>query len=160
MTDFETARFNMVESQIRTNDITDPALLKAFQTVPREAFVPASVEAIAYMDEDLCVQPAAEGRAARYLMEPRVFAKLVQAAEITDSDLVLDVGCATGYSAAILARVADAVVAVEADEELAAKAGETLLAQSVDNAAVVVGKLQDGCAKQGPFDVIVLSGSV
>ena len=106
MPDFATARFNMVENQIRPNRVTDARVLEAMADVPRERFVPKKLQDAAYIDEDLAI---ADGR---FLMEPAVFARLVQAAAITPDDLVLDVGCGTGYSTAVLARLAayDAIV--------------------------------------------------
>lgn len=160
MTDFEVARHNMVESQVHTADVTDPRILDAMSEIPREQFLPAHMRAVAYMDEDVRLREAGEAGPARYLMEPMTFARLVQLAEIEHSDLVLDVGCATGYSSAVLARLAGSVVALECDEEMAASAAERLLDLGIDNVAVVTGPLADGYPGQGPYDVIVLGGSV
>ena len=160
VTDFEAARENMVNCQVRTTDVTDHALLEAMFEVPRERFVPADRRFAAYIDEDLEVSRAAEGRPARFLLEASPFAKLVQLAAVRPGDTVLDVGCATGYSAAVLARLADSVIALESDAELAEFARGALLELSVDNAAVVDGPLERGLAKEGPFDVIVLEGAV
>jgi protein-L-isoaspartate(D-aspartate) O-methyltransferase len=154
MFEFSTARRNMVESQIRTNEVTDEALLAALGAVPRERFVPDTLRGVAYIDEDL---PLKKGR---YLMEPMVFARLLQLAAIKPSDMVLDIGCGTGYSTAILSRLANTVVALESDPELAALATATLSELGIDNAVVVTGPLAEGCAKQGPYDVIVFNGSV
>src|SRR5690606_14885102 len=134
MTDFAAARLNMVESQVRVNAVTDGRLIDAIAAVPRERFVPMSRQGIAYMDEDVKI---ADGNPPRFLMEPRVFAKLAQLAAIGPDDLVLDIGCGTGYSTAVLARLAGTVVALESDEDLAARAGATLSDLGVDNAVVV-----------------------
>ena len=157
MTDFAAARLNMVESQVRVNAVTDERLIVAMAAVPRERFVPISRQGIAYMDEDVRIS---DGKAPRFLMEPRVFAKLAQLAAITADELVLDIGCGTGYSTAVLSRLAGTVVALESDEDLAAQAGATLSDLGVDNAVVVAGKLPDGYAKQAPYDVIFINGMV
>ncbi len=154
MTDYAAARLNMVENQIRPNRVTDPRVLEAMSEVPRERFVPKKLMGIAYVDEDLAVAPG------RHLMEPLVFARLLQAAAITPSDLVLDVGSATGYSTAVLARLAAAVVAVECDSELVKGAGALLAELDADNAVVVEGPLEAGYPKQAPYDVIVMGGAV
>ena len=154
MIDFTTARRHMVGSQIRTNRVTDPDLLAVLGQMPRELFVPEQLRGVAYVDEDLPVKPG------RYLMEPMVLARLLQTAEVGPSDRVLDVGCATGYSTAVLGRLAGSVVAVESDPELAARATELLAQLSIDNATVVVGPLAQGHAKQAPYDVILIGGSV
>ena len=151
MTDFAAARHNMVESQVRVNSVTDERVIDALAAVPRERFVPTARQGIAYMDEDVKI---ADGTPPRFLMEPRVFAKLVQLAEIGADDLVLDVGCGSGYSTAVLSRVAGTV------EALAAQAGATLSDLSVDNAVVVTGALPEGYAKQAPYDVIFINGMV
>lgn len=160
MTDFNIARFNMVESQIRPNDVTDQRLLDALGAVAREEFLPSGRRAVAYMDEDVLIGTFGDDATPRYLMEPMPFARLVQAADVRGSDLVLDVGCATGYSAAVLSRLADSVVALEADENLAGMATETLMNLGIDNVAVVTGPLPDGYPSEGPYDVIFLAGSV
>lgn len=157
MTDFAAARLNMVESQVRVNAVTDERLIAAMAAVPRERFVPISRQGIAYMDEDIRIS---DGKAPRFLMEPRVFAKLAQLAAITADELVLDIGCGTGYSTAVLSRLAGTVVALESDEDLAAQAGATLSDLGVDNAVVVAGALPDGYAKQAPYDVIFINGMV
>lgn len=144
----------MVESQLRTNKVTDPAILEAYETTPRERFLPEGRAGVAYVDEDLQVAPG------RYLMEPMVQARLLQAAEIGASDVVLDIGCATGYSSAILSRLAGTVVALESDEGLAGKANEALQDLGIDNAVVVQGDLTQGYPKQGPYNVILLGGAV
>ncbi len=154
MSDFAVARHNMVESQIRPSNVTDRRVINAMADVPREAFLPSAKRALSYMGEDV------EIASGRYLMSPTVFAKLAQLAEIESGDVVLDVGCGTGYSSAILARLAESVVAVENVEALAAEATENLSELGVDNVAVVTGPLQDGLAAEGPYNVIFLNGAV
>lgn len=153
MVDTAAARLNMVESQLRTNRVWDTRILDAFETVPRELYVPERARGFAYVDEDL---PVGHGR---YLMEPMVLARLIQAAEIGSADIVLDLGCATGYASAILAQLAATVVALEEVPDLARAAAAVLDAQQVTNAVVVEGKLAEGYAKQAPYDVILLDGA-
>ena len=156
MTDFAQARRMMVEGQIRTNDVTDLRVLAAFDEVPRERFVPERWQAIAYLDRDVPV--GATG--ARCLLKPMVLAKLIQAAEVGEGDRVLDLACATGYSSAILAKLARVVVALEEDADLAASATRALAAASTGNANVTTGNLVDGWPREAPYDVILLNGSI
>jgi len=154
MNDFATARFNMVEGQVRPNKVTDMALLTAMLNVPRERFVPEAQRSLAYIDNDVQI---GRGRA---LLGPMVFGRLLQEVGVQPGDVVLDVGCATGYSTAILARLARAVVGLESDAELAQQASANLVALGVDNAAIMTGPLAEGYAKQAPYDVIVIAGAV
>jgi protein-L-isoaspartate(D-aspartate) O-methyltransferase len=154
MVDLADARRNMVDCQLRTNRITDPAVIEAFETVPREEFVDDRHRSVAYADEDL---PLGNGR---YLMEPMVFARLVQALEISENDIVLDIGAGTGYSAAILARHSATVVAIESDSSLSDRANKTLTDIAVDNAVVIEAPLAEGYPGQGPYGVICIEGSV
>ena len=119
MSDYAAARHNMVESQIRPNQVTDATLLRALNSVPRESFVPASLQAMAYMEDEIQVTPARQGMPARCLVSPMPLARLVQLAEVEADNLVLDVGCATGYSTALLAGLAESVVGLESEEALA-----------------------------------------
>lgn len=153
MSDYAAARRNMVEGQLRTNRVTSQALITALAAVPRERFVPTALRDVAYVDEDLPLGGD------RFLMEPLVFSRLVQAADPRPGDVALDVGAATGYGAAILARLCDAVVGLEESEELAREAEETLTELGVENAAIVAGPLADGYAKQAPYDLIVVEGA-
>ncbi len=156
MTDYATARRMMVDGQVRTADVTDPALVAAMMQVPRERFVPERRAALAYVDLDVPVGP--EG-GKRRLLKPLVLAKLLQAAEIGPGDRVLDVGCATGYSSAVLARVAGAVVALEEDAGLAAEARTALAAVGAANVTLRTGPLAAGSPGDAPFDVIVVQGA-
>ena len=149
----ESARFNMVEAQIRPADVTDERILAAMSAVPREKFVPGSARALAYADVPVAV---AQGR---YLLDPRSFAKLVQLAEIESTDRVLDVGGGTGYSAAVLARLAGEVVALEQDADLV-RAASQLLANVVGKVEVVQGGLVEGVKDRAPFDVIFVNGAI
>lgn len=158
--DAATQRMNMVESQIRPSDVTDRRILRAMLNVPREAFVPVSLRPLAYMDDTLNLGRTTPDAPPRGLMAPRAFAKLVQLAEIGDDDVVLDVGCASGYSTAIIAKLAQTVVALEADASLAEAASKTLDGLGFDNAAVVTGVLEAGYPGEGPYDAIVVAGAV
>lgn len=149
----------MVDGQLRTTDVNRIPLLDAFLSVPREAFVPARLKLLAYIDEDLEVtSPGSDER--RFLMEPSPFAKMLQLADIGPADFVLDVGAATGYSAAILSLVAGSVIALESDAALADGATARLAEFGYDNVAVVQGPLPAGYASEAPYDVIVVEGAV
>ncbi len=149
----ESARFNMVETQIRPADVTDQRVLAAIGAVPREKFVPRASVALAYADVPVAIAPG------RYLLDPRSFAKLLQLAEIGPEDRVLDVGCGTGYSAAVLARLAGEVVALEQDADLV-RAASQLLANVVGKVELVQGGLVEGVKDQAPYDVIFIGGAV
>jgi len=158
--DYAQRRIRMVDGQLRTTDVTSAALLGAMLEVPREAFVDAARRDRAYFDEDVEIAPAEGANPPRFLMQPSPFAKLVQLAAIKPSDFVLDVGCGTGYSAAVLSRLASSVVALEADPALAGRATETLSRLGYDNVAVVLGALPEGYSAEAPYDVIFVGGSV
>jgi protein-L-isoaspartate(D-aspartate) O-methyltransferase len=160
MTDFTLQRLNMVESQIRPSDVTDQRIIRAMLEVPRERFVPADAAAIAYIDDPVPLAPRPAGGAPRCLLPPRTFAKLVQLAEVGPQSVVLDVGCATGYSTAVLARIAARVVALEAEHGLAQQAVATLRDLGAGNAVVIEGPLAAGAPARGPFDAILLNGAV
>lgn len=160
MEDFAGARTKMVDSQLRTVDVTDYGILSAMGEIPRERFVPARMKPLAYIDEDILIKEAGNGNPARYLMEPGPLARLVQLAEVKPADIVLDVGCGTGYSTAVLARLANSVLAVECDPELGAAATQTLVDLGIANAAVVTGPLEEGYPSEGPFDVIFVGGAM
>jgi protein-L-isoaspartate(D-aspartate) O-methyltransferase len=153
MFDAAAARRLMVEGQVRTADVTDPELLAAMSTLPRERFVPPSLNELAYLDSDLRI---ADGRA---LLKPMVLAKLIQAARVRSLDHVLDVGCGTGYSSAVLGRMAASVTALEQDAALARQASEALAATAAANVEVVVGPLIGGWPARAPYDLIMLEGA-
>jgi protein-L-isoaspartate(D-aspartate) O-methyltransferase len=157
MADAAEQRRNMVESQVRPSDVTDRRVIRAMSEVERERFVPRALRAIAYMDQEVPLA-AAVGR--RALLAPRTFAKLIQAAEIGADAAVLDVGAATGYSSAVLARLAARVVALESDPDLAEEARRALPAAGVTGVALRHGPLGNGSPEDAPFDVIVLEGAV
>jgi protein-L-isoaspartate(D-aspartate) O-methyltransferase len=157
MIDFALARRQMVDSQVRTCDVTDLRLIAALSDLPRENFVPGTLAGIAYLDRDIPLVEAAKGRMARSLIKPMVFARMVQAADIAPGDHVLDVGCTTGYSAAVLARLAGTVVALEEDPELLRRARANLA--GIGNVAIAEGPLKNGWPAAGPYDAIILNGA-
>lgn len=152
--EYSAARLNMVEGQIRPNKVTDQRVVDAFLAVPRDQFVPAGLRGVAYVDKSI---PIGKGR---FLLEPMVLARILNDARIQSTDIVLDIGAGTGYSAAVLGQLASTVVVVESDAELAAQANQAMQTHGVDNAAVMQGPLEAGWAKQGPYNVIVLEGAV
>jgi protein-L-isoaspartate(D-aspartate) O-methyltransferase len=160
MIDAALQRTNMVESQVLTSDVTDRRILRAMSDVARERFVPPALADLAYMDEAVPLTPAASGSGRRWLLAPRTFAKLLQLAEIGDDDRVLDAGAGTGYGAAVLARLAKSVFALECDAQLAAAATANVAALGLANVRVVEGDLADGWVNEAPYDAIVLEGSV
>jgi len=157
MSEFSTARQKMVDGQVRPSDVTDLRILDAMLAVPREEFVPPAQRPIAYLDLDIEVGGA--GTAKRYLIKPVVLAKMLQAASITEGDRVLVVGCASGYSAAIVAHLAGEVFATEPDALLANAAKTTLSQIGIKNVTVGNAEAAAGDAAHGPYDVIVLDGA-
>ncbi|WP_380057613.1 protein-L-isoaspartate O-methyltransferase [Falsihalocynthiibacter sp. SS001] len=154
MTDYKTRRTMMVDTQVRPSDVTKFPIIAAMLDIEREEYVPAALRPAAYLDGNL---ELGEGRV---LLEPRTMGKLLDALDIHTDDLILDVGCALGYSAALLARLGGTVVAVESDEAIAEEAQRKLSENGFDNAAVVAAPLEQGAAKHGPYDVIVIEGGI
>lgn len=160
MIDFARQRQAMVDSQVRVNDVTDPRIIDAMLELPRERFVPKNRVELSYIDEDLPVSAAKGTTSARFLTEPMVLAKLVQALELAPDNRALVIGCATGYSAALLGKLVQEVVALEEDIELAAVAKRTLSALNANNVSVVTGPLNAGWPQGEPYDAILIDGSV
>jgi protein-L-isoaspartate(D-aspartate) O-methyltransferase len=154
MIDYGAARLNMVESQIRPNKVVDLGVLQAFLDVPRERFVPEHLRGIAYVDEDV---PLGGGR---YLMEPMVLGRFLQFALIQPHETVLEVGTGTGYGAAVMARLARHVVALESDPAMAARAHAALASVGAGNVTVVEGALARGWHERAPYNVILFGGGV
>ena len=154
MTDYSTARTKMVDCQIRPSDVTRFPIIEAMLNVPREEYVPTEMRPVAYAGEHV---PIGGGRA---VLDPRILAKMLDAVDIQPDELVLDIGCGLGYSTAVAAWFAEAVIAVEEDDTLALDAENILSAQSVDNAFVHNGVLAKGAPKHGPYDVILIEGAV
>lgn len=152
MHDYAAAREMMVDCQIRPSDVTRYGIVDSMLSVPRERFVPSSKRSVAYAGE------AVELTKGRWLLDPRVFAKMVDSAEIEPGDAVLDIGCGLGYSSAVLSPLCRAVIAVESDEAMAKSAEETLAALGCDNVAVLTGPLEAGAESEKPFEVILIEG--
>jgi len=153
MSTFAAQRLNMIEAQVRSNDVTDPRIHAAMGDVPRERFVPTGKRAIAYADVPVEVSPG------RFLLDPRTFAKLLALANVQAGDKVLDVGCGTGYSSAVLARLAKTVIALEQDADLIRIATELLPAGGAA-AVLTQGVLNQGFKSQAPYDVIFVNGAL
>ena len=154
MPDYAARRVTMVDTQVRPSDVTKYPIIAAMLDIPRERFVPDALREAAYAGGNLAIAPGRE------LLEPRTLAKMLDALDIGPGELVLDIGSGYGYSAAVIARLAEAVVAVEQDEAMAAEAEAALAATGVDNAVVVVAPLAEGAPKHGPYDVIAVQGAV
>lgn len=150
-------RRNMVDCQLRTFDVTNLPVLEAFLSVPRDRFVAQADAAVAYSDAALVLR---EGQSRRDLLLPMVLARLLQAGDVTNTSRVLDVGGATGYSAAILSKLAGQVVALESEAAFSAAAASNFAALGMTNVSTVTGALNEGAKGQGPYDVILVNGSV
>ena len=144
----------MVDTQIRPSDVTKFPIIDAFLSVPREKFVPDGKREAAYIGENFQIGPS------RIILEPRTLAKLLDALDIHNDELVLDVGSGLGYSAAVISLIAQVVIAVEDDSSLASEAAEILSEIGMDNVVVQVAKLEEGAPEHGPYDVIILQGGV
>jgi protein-L-isoaspartate(D-aspartate) O-methyltransferase len=153
MTVFEAARAHMIESQLRPNKVTDARILAAFAQIRRELFVPEQLRSVAYVDEDL---PLGGGR---YLIEPMVAARLLQAVAVEGTDTALVVGAGAGYEAALLGLLARAVIGLEDDAQLARRARATLVDHRIASVKVVEGRLSEGCRASAPYDVILFAGA-
>jgi len=160
LSDYALQRKTMVDSQIRPSDIRDRRLIRAMEDVPREIFVPVARRPLAYMDGPLFIPSSDPAQPPRTLLAPRTFAKLLDLADIRPDDAVLDVGCATGYSAAVLARLAGRVTALESNVGLADEARAALAAVDAANVTVATGDLARGRPENAPYNVIVLEGAV
>lgn len=154
MFDFAAARRNMLESQLRPNGIDDPNLLAAMGELPRERFLPERLRGIAYVDEDVAIGGG------RFIMEPLVLARLIQLADVRNTNKALDIGCGTGYATAVLGRLCHNVIALDNDPKLAGEASRLLRDLGIRNARVLGGPLEQGYAPGAPYDVILLNGAV
>ncbi|WP_025898634.1 protein-L-isoaspartate O-methyltransferase family protein [Sneathiella glossodoripedis] len=151
---FAQARESMVLSQLRPNRVTSDRVADAMGEIPREQFVPKALRGVAYLDEDLEIAKN------RYLIEPRVFGLMMQSADVKSTDVVLDIACGSGYTSAVLGKLAQAVVAIDDQEDLVESASQTLAGLEADNVAVISGDLEAGNAKQGPYNVIHINGAI
>lgn len=154
MSDFTIRRETMVDTQVRPSDVTKFPIIDAMLSVPRELFVPADKREAAYVGEHVSLG------AGRVVLDPRTLAKMLEAADIQPDETVLDIGAGLGYSTALAARMADAVIALEDSAERVTDAERALAEAGVDNVAVVEGVLADGAEKHGPYDVILVQGAV
>ena len=154
MTDYQTRRKTMVDTQIRPSDVTKFPIIEAFLSVPREKFVPDGKREAAYIGENFKIGQS------RVILEPRTLAKLLDALDIRNDELVLDIGPGLGYSSAVISPMAEVVIAVEDDSIMANEAEEILTEVGADNVVIQIGKLEDGAPEHGPYDVIILQGGV
>jgi len=152
--DYATARKNMVESQLRTNRVTDERLLSVMRSLPREQFLPKNMMHLAYVDEDILLPGD------RYLSEPLVIARLIITAQVKASDIVLVIGGGPGYTSAILGQLANTVIALESDASLVAESSSLLTSLTIDNVVVVEGAHEKGWANEAPYDLILIDGAV
>ena len=154
MTDYELRRKIMVDTQIRPSDVTKFPIIDAFLSIPREKFVPVGKREAAYIGENFQIGQS------RVILEPRTLAKLLDALDIQNDELVLDIGTGLGYSSAIISLIAEVVIAVEDDSSLASESEEVLSEIGADNVVVQVSKLEDGAPEHGPYDVVILQGGI
>ena len=151
---FSQARESMILSQLQTNNVTNERLLRAMREVPREIFIPEDKVDLAYIDVNIEVFPM------RYMLSPMFLAKMIQEASILESDVVLDIACLTGYSTAVLSKLAATVIGLEPNSVHVEKANKILSDLQIDNAAVLVGDISQGWLSQGPYNVILINGSI
>ena len=154
MSDFATRRTMMVDTQVRPNDVTKFPVIEAMLTVPMEDFVPSSRRSVAYSGENLDLGGG------RVLLEPRTLGKMIDMLDLQPDDMVLDLGCGYGYSSAVVARMVQAVVAIEESDEMASETERRLNEAGVFNVAVLKAPLAEGAPKQGPYDAILIGGGV
>lgn len=154
MTDYAARRRNMVDTQVRPSDVTKYPIIAAMLSIPRELFVPNGKREAAYVGENLPLAPR------RVMLEPRTLSKMLDALDIGSGETVLDIGTGHGYSAALAASLAEAVIALEEDPDMASEAETALAEQGIDNVAVVTGPLAEGAPHLGPFDVITIQGAI
>lgn len=154
MSDFATMRRMMVDTQVRPSDVTSYPIIQAMLDVKREAFVPANMRAMAYVGDDIALDGG------RVILDPRVFAKMLEVLDIQPDEMVLDIGSTLGYSAAVLAKLSEFVVAVDNDASLCAEAERSLVDQDIYNAAIYEGALNEGAEKHAPFDAMILEGAI
>lgn len=154
MTDFVAARTAMVDCQVRPSDVTLYPVIEAMLTVPREEYVPRNLREVAYASDHIALGPN------RVVLDSRIMAKMLDALNIQPTDMVLDIGAGLGYSSALIAHLAEAVIAVEENEILAGEAERILSEQSADNAVIQIAKLAEGAPEHGLYDAIIIEGGV
>ena len=153
MPDFVSIRRTMVDTQLRTNKVTNDLVLASMGEIPREAFIPVGFSNFAYVDEHINIGPG------RNMVQPMVLARMIQAAEISSDAVVLDIACGSGYSTAVLARIARVVVALESDQQLSGMATSQIMALGLDNVVLENGSINDGWPDQAPYDVKMINGA-
>jgi protein-L-isoaspartate(D-aspartate) O-methyltransferase len=158
--DFELARAQMIESQLRPNGISDEWLIAAMAQIPRELFVPPARRSLAYMDEHIEISAASKTGKPRCLISPMTLARMVQLLSLQEDQTVLDVGIGTGYSTAILASIAKSVIALEQNAELAEKASANLAKLGFANAKVILAEPSGGHLADAPYDAICINGRI
>ncbi len=154
MPDYTARRTMMVDTQVRPSDVTEFTIIDAMLRIPRELFVPSDKTEFAYIDEQVVLEDG------RVLLDPRLFAKMLEVLDLTKTDLVLDIGCGFGYSSAVIARIVEAVVALEEDDTMLREAETLLSDQGADNVVLQSGALDQGAKDLGPYDAIILQGGV
>jgi len=152
--DYNQARKNKVDCQIHTSGVVHIGLLNAFENVPRELFVPETLKGIAYYDEEIALGKG------RFLLEPLTLSKMLQAADLKESDVALDIGGATGYGAAILSPNVTTIIAIENNDDLIAGAEKNWNDLGANNIVPIKARLTTGAPDKGPFDVIIMHGAV
>ena len=153
MPDFVSLRRTMVDTQLRTNKVRNQVVLDSMGEIPRETFIPFDFSNFAYVDEHINIGPG------RGMVQPMILARMIQAAEISADAVVLDIACGSGYSSAVLARIARVVVALESDEQLSELAASQIMALGLDNVVLEYGDIKDGWPDQAPYDVIMINGA-
>lgn len=154
MTDFAARRIMMVDTQVRPSDVTKFPIIEAMLAIPRESFVPAAMVEAAYVGETLEIAPG------RVLLEPRTLTKMLDALDLRANELALDLGAGLGYSSAVMAQLAEAVIAVEPIEALAVDAEAALESVGASNVVVERVPLTEGAPRHGPYDVIAVQGGI
>ncbi len=154
MYDFAQARQNMVDGQLRPNRVTHTALLEAVRELPREKFLPPELQRVAYIDDDI---PLPNGRA---MLEPLVVCRMIQAADPRPTDVALDIGCGSGYDAALLSRLTSTVFGIDSDAALVQQASANLAALGADNVVVAARPMAEGWPEHKPYDVIFIGGAI
>ena len=156
MTDYDRLREQMVDNQLRTSDVQNYRVLEAMGKVPRELFVPEAEREMAYRDAALQISSDPD----RFLTQPAVLARMIQAADVSSDDVVLEIGCGSGYASAILAELANSVIALDEDAELVGRADRVLEELELGNVGVIQGDLLAGCPDEAPFDAIVITAAI
>lgn len=154
MPDFAARRTMMVDTQVRPSDVTKLPIIESMLAIPREAFVSGPLMEAAYVGENLNLGGG------RVLLEPRTLGKMLDALDVKPNELVLDIAPATGYSTAVIARMAEAVVAVEPDSALADEAEAAFATVGATNIVLERADATFGAPSYGPYDAIIIEGGI